>query len=143
MKVLYAMVALLIAAPVLANDHKARGPAADEVRGILNAAGYTTVRDLELDDGLWEGEVQHDDGRWYDIHVVPDSGEILDAHAGKPVLPAQEILARLEAGGYTKIRDLELEDALWEADATAPDGKRVEVRLNGFDGTVLVTEIDD
>ena len=101
------------------------------------------MRDLELDDGLWEVEVQHEDGRWYDIHVVPDSGEILDPRAGKPVLPGKEILARLEAGGYTKVRDLELEDAVWEADATAPDGKRVEVRLNGFDGTVLVTETDD
>lgn len=143
MKVLHAMAALLIAAPALADDHNARGPATDEVRGILSAGGYTAVRELELDDGLWEGEVQHEDGRWYDIHVVPGSGDILDPHAGKPVLTAREIVSRLEAAGYTKVRDLDLEDAVWEAEATAPDGKGVELRLNGFDGTVLVTEIDD
>ncbi len=115
---------------------------AGAVIDALNAAGYAEVRDVEKDDGLWEAEVRGTDGKFRDLHIVPATGEILDAHSEKPVLTAEEIESRLSAAGYTKIHDLDLDDAVWEAEAEDAGGKRVDLVINGFDGTVLVVEND-
>lgn len=116
---------------------------ADAVLDVLSAAGYTETRDVEMDDGLWEVEVRGDDGRFYDLHVVPGTGAILDKHSGTSVLSAEQIRSSLESKGYTKIDDLDLDDAVWEAEAVAADGTRVDLTINGFDGEVLHSEIDD
>lgn len=123
----------------------ADGPA-DSVQATLqalNAAGYGDVRDIEMDDGLWEAEVRSADGRWYDLHVVPGTGEVLDRNSGGRILNAREIVASLEAAGYTSIDDVELDEAVWDVDAVAPDGRDVDLRINGFDGQILVSELDD
>ena len=39
------------------------GPA--DITRILNAAGYTEIRDVEFDDGVWEADVRGSDGRWH------------------------------------------------------------------------------
>jgi uncharacterized membrane protein YkoI len=116
---------------------------ADGVIDALKAAGYAEVRDVEHDDGLWEAEVRGPDGKFYDLHVVAATGAVLDARGDQPVLSADEIRAKLEAEGYTGVHDLDLDDAVWEAEATAPDGSRVDLLLNGFDGQVLASSVDD
>lgn len=115
---------------------------ADAVIDALNAAGYAEVRDVERDDGVWEAEVRGTDGKFRDLHVVPATGEILDAHADRRVLTAEEIESLLTGRGYTKINDLELDDAVWEAEAVDPDGSPVDLVINGFDGNVLASEND-
>lgn len=116
---------------------------ADTVIDTLTKAGYADIRDVEKDDGLWEAEVRGADGKFYDLHVVPATGEILDARADKRVLGAEEIQSLLEAEGYTAVHDLDLDDAVWEAEAQSAGGTRVDLVINGFDGTVLDSSVDD
>lgn len=116
------------------------GPADVEKR--LATAGYTEVRDLEFDDGLWEAEVRGADGRWHDVAVHADSGEVLDDRGPRALLPAAEVIKRIEAAGYTQVHDLDLDDAVWEADALDAKGERVELRLNGHTGAVLSVETE-
>lgn len=116
---------------------------ADAVIDKLTGAGYAEVRDVEKDDGLWEADVRGADGKFYELHIVPASAEILDARGDRPVLSADEILAALEADGYSNVDDLDLDEAVWEAEAQAADGSRVDLVINGFDGSVLVSSVDD
>jgi len=116
---------------------------ADVVIEALADAGHTDVRKVELDDGLWEAEVRGADGRYYDLHVIPETGAILDVRSGQVVLTAAEIRAHLESKGYTEVDDLDLDGVVWEADAVDAAGTEVDLVINGFDGGVLHSEVDD
>ena len=56
---------------------------------------------------------------------------------------SEDILARLAAAGYVDVRDVDLEDAIWEIDARRADGGRVELRVDGHTGDVISESIDD
>jgi uncharacterized membrane protein YkoI len=139
-KIAWAIPALLAGASVAA-----AGPVGDAagVKTALTEAGYADVRDVEKDDGLWEAEVRGDDGKYRDVYVIAETGEILDAQSGERILTAEEVIALLEAEGYADVRDLDLEDALWEAEVRRADGTEVDLRINGFSGQVLSVENDD
>lgn len=116
---------------------------ATQVESLLRDAGHTDIRDIDRDDdGLWEAEVRAPSGRWYEVHVVTASGEVLDRKA-RPVLDKGEVRAALEAAGYHDIRDLDRDDAVWETDARRADGQRVELTVNGHTGAVVHEELDD
>jgi len=137
---------LLIAAPftLLAGIAGAQAAAShDDVVAKLQAAGYAEVRDVESDGGLWEAEVRRADGRWGEIAFDAASGEVFDAHApGRTLMDARAAAEALEAAGYTEISDLDRDGALWEAEARDPQGTRVELRLSGFDGRVLSSDVE-
>ena len=118
-----------------------RGP--DDITRQLNAAGYNEVRDVEFDDGLWEAEVRGRDGRWHDVAIDGASGDLMDDRGGRALLPAAEVTQRLAAAGYRDVHDLDLDDAVWEADAVTAAGQRVELRINAHTGKVLSESIDD
>jgi hypothetical protein len=70
------------------------------------------------------------------------AGSALAQTAGPPADPAAaEIVRTLEAQGYTNVHDVELDDGVWEADATAPDGKQVDLTLDA--AGKVVTQVDD
>lgn len=134
-------ITLSLAAAGNAAAQAVTGPA--DVTQRLSAAGYTEVRDVEFDDGLWEAEVRHADGRWHDVAIDGSTGEVLDDRSKTPLLTAAELLTRLEAAGYTDIRDTDLDDAVWEVDATNKAGQRVELRVNAHSGKVISEGQDD
>ncbi len=57
-------------------------------------------------------------------------------------LTASQILQKLESEGYTNIEDLERDDGQWEAEATKPDGTRVELHLSATDGHIISEQAD-
>ena len=117
------------------------GPA--DITRILNGAGYTEIRDVEFDDGVWEADVRAADGRWHDVAVDASNGELMDDHSGRPLITATELGARLASAGYRDVHDLDLDDAVWEADATSAAGQRVELRINAHTGRVISESFDD
>lgn len=143
MKVISTLVLLSVGTAAVAAEGRSSSETGRDIIATLDMAGYAEIRDVEGDDGLWEADVRGEDGRWYDVHVVPGSREILDRRADQPLMTADAIVSLLEAEGYTNVHDLDLDDAVWEVDANAPDGTDVDLKLNGFDGTILVTERDD
>ena len=117
------------------------GPA--DVGARLQSAGYSEFRDIEFDGGLWEAEVRGSDGRWHDVAIDAATGDVLDERSGRALLTATQVEAKLTAAGYTAITDLDLDDAIWEAEATDPTGRRVELALNGHTGAVIASDLDD
>ena len=58
-------------------------------------------------------------------------------------LDAKQIIAKLEAAGYTRIQDVEKDDGIWEVEATNSAGERVELDVDPVSGNVLREEPDD
>lgn len=112
-------------------------PDSQQALDALRAAGYGEVRELEFDDGLWEAEVQRDDGRWGEVSVDPANGEIFDARSPRRLIDLSEVLAALESAGYREIHDVDRDGALWDADAMGPDGQPMELRISGYDGRII------
>jgi uncharacterized membrane protein YkoI len=52
-------------------------------------------------------------------------------------LSAAEIVQKAEQAGYSAIDDVEFDDGLWELDATAPDGRRVDLLMDPRTGEIL------
>jgi hypothetical protein len=58
-------------------------------------------------------------------------------------LTIMQVVQKLESLGYTNIEDVEKDDGVWEAEATAPNGTRVELDLDLKDARILKEERDD
>jgi hypothetical protein len=54
-----------------------------------------------------------------------------------PELSLSQVLAKLEALGYTAIGDAERDDGVWEVEATSASGVRVELDVDPVTGQVL------
>lgn len=69
-----ALTALTLGSPALAS-----GPqlSPDQVKGKLEAAGYTNVLDIEYDDGRYEAEATSKAGVAVDLDVDPVTGAVL------------------------------------------------------------------
>lgn len=138
-KFTYAMLPVALAATAAVGQV----PAGDsDIRTRLASAGYAEVREVEFEDGVWEAEVRRADGGWGEIAFDAANGEVFDSRDGRALLDARGITQALEAAGYTEIGDLDRDGALWDAEARAPDGTRVELRLSGVDGRVLHSDVE-
>lgn len=113
-----------------------------DVEAKLRAAGYTEIKDIEFDSGLWEADVRRDDGRWADIAVDPATGEVFDSRDGRTVLDVRGVTDALASAGYTEVSDLDRDGALWDAEARDAQGQRVELRISGIDGRILHTDVE-
>lgn len=119
------------------------------VQELVQAAGYARVRDMEFDDGFWEVEAIDSQGREIDLVLHPISGEILNGPStpgpgGAAPLNHQQVLAALTQAGYTQVKSLDYDDkGYWEAEAINPQGQRVDVDVDPYNGSVLREEIDD
>lgn len=51
----------------------------DDVRAALSTAGYSDVRDLDFDDGLWKGHAQNAAGKDMKVQVDPQDGKVVAA----------------------------------------------------------------
>lgn len=116
------------------------GPA--DVEAKLQAAGYSDIKDIEFDSGLWEADVRRADGKWADIAVDPATGEVFDSRDGRTVMDVRSVTDSLAAAGYTEVTDLDRDGALWEAEARDAQGQRVELRISGIDGRILHTDLE-
>ena len=53
------------------------------------------------------------------------------------LLAPQEIARQLETEGYTNVHDVELDDGVYEADATSQAGVAVDLEIDPLNGRVL------
>lgn len=118
----------------------AAGPA--DIEATLHGAGYTEIREIEYDDGLWEAEVRRASGLWGDVAVDPATGEVFDAQSPRPLIELPAVLAAIESAGYRQVHDIDRDGALWDADAYDLDGQRVELRISGYDGRIVTAQPD-
>lgn len=114
-----------------------------QVITLLQQAGYGDVRDLEYDDGLWEAEIRRPYGLWDEVSVDPATGEIFDLRGKREVLSMRDLLAKLEGQGYRAFTDIDRDAGVWEVEATDPQGRRVDLKVSGYDGRILYSKFDD
>lgn len=58
-------------------------------------------------------------------------------------LTSVQVIEKLTSLGYTAIDEIEKDDGVWEVEANAPNGTRVELELDRKDGRILKEERDD
>lgn len=137
---------LAIALAVVAGTSFAQNPAGNltttDVIQLVERAGYTHVRDVEFDDGLWDVEATTADGRSVDLKIDPDNGEIIDPFAA-PSLSAADVASRLQSQGFSNVRDIEFDDGYYDVEATGPDGRNVDLKVHPRDGRILNQDQDD
>lgn len=126
-------------------------PGAAQVVAQLQAQGFAQLHDLEFDDGFWEADVRDANNRKTELIIHPVTLQVLHQSGNAssnngtaaPVLNATQITQLLQQAGYTRIHDLELDDGVWEADATNAKGFRVELKIHPETGAVLREKLDD
>ncbi|MTE01047.1 hypothetical protein GIY56_12150 [Paracoccus sp. YIM 132242] len=69
-------------------------------------------------------------------------GPVGPALAQDAARPLSAIIADLEAQGY-RIADIDVDRASIDVDATAPDGRRVDLRVDSGSGAILAETRDD
>lgn len=114
-----------------------------QVVSLLQQAGYREIRDIEFDDGLWEAEVRRPYGRWEEISIEPDTGEIHDLRGQREAMPMRKLLEALEGQGYRDFTDIDRDAGVWNIEATDAQGRRMELKVSGRDGRVLNSRFDD
>lgn len=65
---------------------------------------------------------------------------VIGTASAQDALTQQQVRAKLEAQGYTKINDVKFRDGVWKADARSANGDRVDIRLDPATGDVYPDE---
>lgn len=112
-----------------------------QVRAALEGEGFRNVRDLEFEHGLWSADVDSADGNKIDVYLDPTSGEVFPDNATARI-SENEVRAKLTAGGYQHIEDVEFDDGIWKAEARNAQGQKLNLRIAPTDGRVLHERID-
>jgi len=111
------------------------------VRTSLAEQGYTSVNDVEFEGGLWKADARSADGNRLEVRIDPATGKLYPSTA-VATLGAEDIQARLDGAGYTRVRDVEFDNGLWSAEAVDPQGNKVELKLDPETGAVIGSERD-
>lgn len=73
--------------------------------------------------------------------AIAASGTVLAA-AQPAEMPLSQVVAGLEAQGYTAFDEIERERTGWEIEATDPNGQRVDLKVDPVDGRIVSTKPD-
>lgn len=65
---------------------------------------------------------------------------VIGTASAQEALTQQQVRAKLEAQGYTKINDVKFRDGVWKADARSANGDHVDIRLDPATGDVYPDE---
>jgi uncharacterized membrane protein YkoI len=146
-----ALVLAVLCLPILPYAAAAQAPTGKPLREIvtmLERDGYAPITEVSLERGHWEVDA-YNDGAAVELHVDPASGRVLARHpdSGDPRPPANakafsQIVADVEAAGYTQITEASFKRQAWEIEAVRNGAKR-ELRVDVVTGKVLSDRADD
>lgn len=114
---------------------------ATDVSVLLSSKGFTEINDVEFKDGTWTADAKSADGNHVELRIDANTREVF-ADAAVATIGKDEIIAKVQAAGYTNVHDVEIEDGVWKAEANDAKGKDVEVRLNPNDGSIIGSDLD-
>lgn len=112
-----------------------------EIESAITRAGYSNVRKLKLDDGVWEAKAQDANHRRVKLSVDRFTGKVYPDDV-RPQVSAHEVEARLAAAGYHDIHDIEFDDGLWSVDARNSAGQKVDIKVAPDDGHIIEVHRD-
>jgi hypothetical protein len=121
---------------------KAASPmTATDVSVLLSSKGFTEINDGEFKDGTWTADAKSADGNHVEVRIDADTREVF-ADEAVATIGKDEIVAKVQAAGYTNVHDVAVEDGVWKVEANDAQGKDVEIRLNPNDGSIIGSEKD-
>jgi len=141
MKTITATVLALSIAAAAGAVHAQQPMTEQDVRTALADQGYTSVNDVEYEDGLWKADARSADGNRLEVRIHPATGKLYPSTA-VATLTAEDVQARLDTAGYTGVHDVEFDDGLWTAEATDAEGHDVDLKLDPQTGEVIGGERD-
>lgn len=112
---------------------------APQVRAQLETQGYTHVKDVKFDDGMWEADATSADGKQVEVRLDPRNGNVYPDKAVSQLGEA-DIRAQLSRAGYTGVSDVKPDDGMWKAKGRTAEGEKVEVQLDPATGAVVAQE---
>ncbi len=119
-----------------------------EVIEVIEKAGYTEIKELEYEDGVWKADVFLDNKK-RNLTLHPKTGEIIqdkgDNYSGymervpKGAIPLADLVKSLNKSGYIHITEISLDGGIWEVDVYVDNGKK-ELFVDVKNGKVLVVK---
>lgn len=107
-----------------------------EVGTKIADAGFKEVKGLQFKNGIWKADARGGDEKWVAVYVHPLTGKVFQE--GKPSpLSEDDIKAKVTAGGYQNVHDVEFKNGLWKAEADNGKGKEVDLLIDPDDGSVI------
>jgi uncharacterized membrane protein YkoI len=116
----------------------------------VKAAGYTEVRKIEREHGVYEVDARDPKGWRVEVFVDAKTGDlVIDPETGKPrserlsdkvpsgPLDFEAVVAKVKAEGYPEVYSIEYEHALYEIKARDAAGRKVELYVHPKTGEVL------
>ena len=114
---------------------------ATDVNVLLASKGFSEINDVKFKDGTWTADAKSADGNHVEVRIDATTREIFPDEA-VATIGKDEIVAKVQAAGYTNVHDVEVEDGVWKAEANDAQGKDVELRLDPKDGSIMGSEKD-
>lgn len=102
----------------------------------LQASGYTSIKKIELDDGIYQIDTFDPSGDEITLRVNPKTGVILNKPDELKTITMQQAAANIEKAGYMKIKSIECDDDYYEVDALDKNGDDVDLKVNRKTGVV-------
>ena len=114
---------------------------ATDVNVLLASKGFSEINDVKFKDGTWTADAKSADGNHVELRIDANTREVF-ADDSVATVGKDEIIAKVQAAGYTNVHDVEVEDGVWKAEANDAQGKDVEVRLDPKDGSIIGSQKD-
>jgi uncharacterized membrane protein YkoI len=134
---------LLVQQGFAAEAPPAGSPQLSQILVNLQSKGYTDIRKIEFEDGVYKVDMVSKLGKETDLKLSPENGEILSTKTGSthrnPHLLAVsplEAAKKVEAAGYHSIYKIELKEDEYEIEALDAKNDKAELTINGKNGKV-------
>ncbi len=123
----------------LAPERGAALVAPEAVRQSLQERGLE-VLSLERHGGLYTARVRDAEGE-RSLQIDGTSGAVIAMpEVSGPAVQPESLRRKLQAEGYTEIARIGWARGAYRTEATAPDGRRVALRLDTYSGEILASE---
>ncbi|MDH3597406.1 MAG: PepSY domain-containing protein [Rhodospirillales bacterium] len=120
------------------------------ILSTVKAAGYTEVRKIEREHGVYQVDARDPKGWRVEIFVdAKTGGLVIDPETGKPrserlsdkvpsgPLDFEAVVAQVKAEGYPEVYAIEYEHAIYEIKARDAAGRKVELYVHPKTGKLL------
>lgn len=110
----------------------------------LTADGVA-LRSLEAEKGAYEARVEATDGTIVKVGVDPQTADLTDAYSHArarkaespaPKVSAADAIQTAATSGYWDVREIELEDGVWEIEARNDQGRSRTVEVDAVTGAL-------
>lgn len=127
---------------ILADEIPSRTLPMSEILKILQTRGYSVIREVEFDDGLYEVEAFDEKGIQLIIRMNPNTGDFINTNLKTKKYPISmlEAAQRIEGAGYHTIFKIEAHGSQYEAKALGTEDKKIKLRIDANSGKIYILE---